>query len=154
MILRLNIKIVKKISMIMLTLICKLQHIESFLSHMHLNMASDIVTGCLVESTEVLGSPSTVSVTSTWCWSPTSQVQGISWGPASKGLEQSGWAWVATGVRTGSQTLFWLVSHSHSASQPVIVALLLHGTSSLPTGSLVKPSLATTLGSEGIHPTS
>ena len=96
--------------------------------------------GCLAVSREGWGSRSTASVTSTWFWSPTSRAQGISWGRAWKGQRLGGWAWAATGVRTGSQTLFWLVSHSPSGSQPVTDAPPPPGTSYPPIGNLVKHS--------------
>ena len=96
--------------------------------------------GWLAGNREGWGSRSTASVTSTWFWSPTSRVQGISWGRAWKGQRQSGWAWAATGGRTGNQTRFWLVSHSPLGSQAVTDAHPPRGTLSHVIGNLAKPS--------------
>lgn len=107
-----------------------------------------VCTVCRVESKVESDSQSTVSVTSTWFWSPTSRVQGISWRWAWKGQRLVGWPWVVTGVRTGSQTLSWLVSHSLSESQPVTVGLPLHGTLCHLIGNLAKLSLGRISGCE------
>ena len=87
-----------------------------------------IYAGCHAASTEGSDSQSTASVTSTWFWSPTSRVQEISCAWALKAQRLVGWAWAATGVKTGSQTQFSLVSHCPSGSQAVTDAPLLHGT--------------------------
>ena len=87
-----------------------------------------IYAGCHAVSTEGSDSQSTASVTSTWFWSPTSRVQEISCAWALKAQRLVGWAWAATGVKTGSQTQFSLVSHCPSGSQAVTDAPLLHGT--------------------------
>ena len=104
--------------------------------------------GCRVESKVASDSQSTASVTSTWFWSPTSRVQGISWRWAWKVQRLVGWAWAVTGVKIGSQTQFWLVSHSPSGSQAVTDAPPLHGTLCHLTGSLAKHSRERISGSE------
>ena len=95
-------------------------------------------TGCPVESKGESGSKSTDTVTSTWFWSPTLQVQEILWKWAWRDQRPGGWAWVVTGVKTGSRTQFWLVSHCLSGSPAVIDALPLHGMLFLQTGNSVK----------------
>ena len=98
--------------------------------------------GWVAGKKEGWGSRWTDSVTSTWSWSPTWEVQGISWGRAWKGRGAGGWAWAATGGRTGSQTRFWLVSHSPSGWQAVTDAAPLLGTLSHLIGNSAKPSWA------------
>jgi len=109
-------------------------------------MPSVSFIGCRVENQGGSGSKSTVTVTSTWFWSPTLQVQEILWKWAWRDQRLDGWAWVVTGVKTGSQTQFWLASHYLSGSPAVIDAPLLHGTLFLQTGNLVKLSLERILG--------
>ena len=109
-------------------------------------MPSVSFIGCRVENEGGSGSRSTVTVTSTWFWSPTLQVQEILWKWAWRDQRLDGWAWVVTGVKTGSQTQFWLASHYLSGSPAVIDAPLLHGTLFLQTGNLVKLSLERILG--------
>jgi len=98
--------------------------------------------GWLAGRREGWGSRWTASVTSTWFWSATWGVQGISWGRAWKGRGAGGWAWAATGGRTGNQTRFWLVSHSPSGWQAVTDAPPPLGTLSHPIGNSAKPSRA------------
>ena len=105
-----------------------------------------IYAGCHAASTEGSDSQSTASVTSTWFWSPTSRVQEISCAWALKAQRLVGWAWAATGVKTGSQTQFSLVSHCPSGSQAVTDAPLLHGTLSQLIGNSVKLLPARILG--------
>ena len=97
-----------------------------------------IYAGCHAASTEGSGSQSTASVTSTWFWSLTSRVQGISCAWAWRAQRLAGWAWAVTGVKIGSQTQCWLVSHCLLGSQAVTGAPPPHGTWSQPTGNLVK----------------
>ena len=94
--------------------------------------------GCHAVSEEESGSQLTDSVTSTWYWSPTLQVQGILWRCMLKDLRLTGCQWAVTGVRIGSQMLFWLVSHFPLGSQAVIGELPPLGILFLLTGSLAK----------------
>lgn len=103
-------------------------------------LSLSLTAGSLAGREAASGSPSTVSVTSTWSWSPTSLVLGILSRLASKVPGLGGWAWAGTGDRTGSLILFWLVSLSASGSLAVTAVLPLLGTLSLLIGNLVKLS--------------
>ena len=107
-----------------------------------------IYAGCHAGSTVGSGSRSTASVTSTWFWSRTWRVQGISWGRVWRGRGLDGWAWAVTGGRTGNQTRFWLVSHCRSGSQAVTGAAPPRGTLSQLIGNSGKPSQGRTSGSK------
>lgn len=95
---------------------------------------------CRAGSKEGSDSQSTGTVTSTWFWWQTWRVQVMWWMFGSKVRKPIGWWWAVTGDRTGSQTRCWLVSHSPSGSEAVIVALPLLGTLYPQIGNLVKPS--------------
>lgn len=87
-------------------------------------------------------SQSTVSVTSTWCWSPTSRVQGISCAWVLKEAKPRGWAWAVTGGKIGNPMQFWWARPSLLGLPAVTVAPQPLGTWHHLIGSLDKPSRA------------
>lgn len=102
--------------------------------------------GCHVVSEVESGSPSTVSDTSTWCWSPMLPEQGTSCGWVWRDPERDGWAWAETGGRTGSPTPNWSDSLCRLGLQAATDAPPPHGTSPLRTGSSDRLSPGRTLG--------
>lgn len=98
--------------------------------------------GYHAERVEGWGSQSTASVTSTWYWWQTWQVQGISSAYSSKEPTPSGCPWAGTGDKTGNPILFLWARLSLLESQAVTVAPQPPITSLHRIGSSDRPSRA------------
>lgn len=96
-------------------------------------------TGFHVWRKEEQGSPLMVTLTSTWCWSPTSPVQEMFMQFRSKDPEQDGNQCQEIGDKTGKVTLTLTVKAYPFKSPPVTVELWQATTWCLLVGSLARP---------------